>query len=107
MWLLTSVGVTAATKHIALKTFSTGEKAVLHVTENYALLLYAQAELRARKCRLSLDTNRSKNTFCLCRFQLPRVKLVLETQGQFDWASCPVKTCTLEISQSNSMRFTV
>lgn len=51
MWLLTSVGVTAITKCIALKTFSTGEKAVLHITEDDALLLYAQAELRARKFR--------------------------------------------------------
>lgn len=50
MWLLTSVGVTAITKCIALKT-STGEKAVLHITEDDALLLYAQAELRARKFR--------------------------------------------------------
>lgn len=71
MWLLTSVGVTAATKRIALKTFSTGEKAVLDITENDALLLYTQSELRARKCRLSLDTNRSKNTFVFAGFNFP------------------------------------
>lgn len=39
MWLLTSAGVTAAIKCTALKAFSTGEKAVLHITENDALLL--------------------------------------------------------------------